>query len=123
VIWLVRRGWLPLTLAAGSALSAELFSRNLPGLLWQNPLRSIVAGGVAFVLGVVVVVVRARRGRGYRREEDLAGALSLPVLAVVPVMTTRIERRARVQRVVVGTLIGVLVLGGSVAAAWWRLRL
>lgn len=61
--------------------------------------------------------------RGYRREEDLARALSLPVLAVVPVMTTRMERRAHTRRAVVVTLMSLIVLGGSVAAVWWRLRL
>ena len=76
--------------------------------------------GLGFGLGIVGLL--EYRNTSLRTHEDVVTALSLPVLAAVPLMTTRRERRH--QRIVwwVGFATAAVALVG-VAAAAWRLGL
>jgi len=57
------------------------------------------------------------RNSTFRNSADLASALSIPVLAVVPVMETLQERRTRVRRRLIrmAGVIALLVCGAAVA--------
>jgi hypothetical protein len=60
----------------------------------------------------------------FRTGSDLASALALPVVAVVPAMETPQERRARGRRRLMALAVVValiLLLGGGAVAAWFLL--
>jgi len=85
----------------------------------------IIASGAAggLVFGIVLVGFLAFHNSTFSREEDVVRALSLPVLALVPVMGNPRELRLRRLRVVAGNLFAAVALFGSVAmVAYWRLH-
>ncbi len=74
------------------------------------------AGGLALVLGFVVLL--ELRDRTLKSKEDVVATLSLPVLAVVPLMTTSRERRvSRIGTIAASAGIAVLALA-TVFAMW-----
>jgi NhaP-type Na+/H+ or K+/H+ antiporter len=60
----------------------------------------------------------------FRNGSDLASALALPVVAVMPAMETPQERRARKRRrlIVLLLVVALIVLVGGAVAAWFLLR-
>jgi polysaccharide chain length determinant protein (PEP-CTERM system associated) len=87
---------------------------------------SVLASGAAagLVLGLFVVGLLEYRDSSFRREEEVMQVLSVPVLALIPVMNSDRERRAAKRRSwaidVAGT--AVLLAAGAVLV-FWRLRL
>jgi capsular polysaccharide biosynthesis protein len=83
----------------------------------------IVSGAVAgLVFGVLIVAFLAFHDSTLRTEDDVVRTLSLPVLALVPVMDSGRELRLRRLRAVAGNITAVVALLGS--ATWvvlWRL--
>jgi polysaccharide chain length determinant protein (PEP-CTERM system associated) len=82
-----------------------------------------VFGGLALGLGFVALA--EYRDTTFKTEDDIMTSLALPVLAMIPNMVTRTERRIRRRRRVVLSVTAVLVaLAAAVAAtvAWfgWR---
>ncbi len=49
--------------------------------------------GVGLAIGLALVVLLEYRDRSFRTDEDLRGAIGLPVLAVIPVMQSDADRR------------------------------
>ena len=82
---------------------------------------SAAFGGLA--LGFLLVAFRELRDSSFRLEQDIQRTLELPVLALVPVMTSDRERRAKRLRSIFLNLTGTIVLASSVLfVAFWSLR-
>jgi polysaccharide chain length determinant protein (PEP-CTERM system associated) len=83
---------------------------------------NLVGTGVGLVLGLGVVLLLEWRDTSLKTDDDVKAALGLPVLALVPLMRTRLDRRrARRWRWAVGVASAV-VLATVAAAAYWVLR-
>ena len=79
--------------------------------------------GVGLALGLLLVAFLEYRDSSFHREEDVMSVLSLPVLALVPLMTSERERRTVRRRRVWMDLAGSTVLVLAVAVVvFWRLR-
>jgi uncharacterized protein involved in exopolysaccharide biosynthesis len=85
---------------------------------------SMIAGPVSgLMLGLLVVGVLAYRDSSFLREEDVAARLSLPVLALIPVMISLRERERIVRRRRWVDLAGTIVLLATLAElVVWRLQ-
>ena len=78
---------------------------------------------VGLLLGLTVIGVVEYRNSSFRSEVDVHRALSLPVLAMVPVMTSDRERRAGKRRTRLLDFAGSVVLIAAVAVvAVWKLQ-
>lgn len=84
----------------------------------------IASGAVGgLVLGLLLVGFLQYRDSTFRREEDVLRVLTLPVLALVPVMPSDRERRAERRRTLAVDVAGIAVLLGSAAVlALWRVQ-
>jgi polysaccharide chain length determinant protein (PEP-CTERM system associated) len=82
---------------------------------------SAAAGGLA--LGILLVVFRELRDSSFNVEHDVVRTLDLPVLALVPAMSTDRERRSERRRAWLVNVTGTAALIGSVAfVVLWSLR-
>ena len=78
---------------------------------------------VGLVLGLAIAALLEYRDTSLRTEDDVLTALTLPVVALVPVLWTDIEvRKARQKRLLVGSFVAVTLVF-SAAALVWKLRL
>jgi polysaccharide chain length determinant protein (PEP-CTERM system associated) len=128
-----------LTKREDSKLAANLERRQIgeqfkvldPPSLPERPVnakdRLIVLGGGSFgglALGLLVVGFLEYRDSSFKTEADVTRVLTLPVLALIPVMVSaedlRLLRRRRLRR---GIIAAVLVLGSAAAVAVWKLQL
>jgi polysaccharide chain length determinant protein (PEP-CTERM system associated) len=78
------------------------------------------AGGLA--IAVVLVGLLEYRDSTFRSDDEVTRALSLPVLAVVPVLWSETDRRRRRRRLVMGTAAAIVTLGSAAALGWWKLH-
>jgi polysaccharide biosynthesis transport protein len=76
-----------------------------------------VLGGIA--LGLAFVALAEYRDTTFKTDDDIMTSLSLPVLAMIPNMVTRSERRQRRRRRVLMSLTAVLVALAAAATAVW----
>jgi polysaccharide chain length determinant protein (PEP-CTERM system associated) len=85
----------------------------------------IGSGAVAgLVLGLLLVGFLEYRDSSLKREEDVVRILSLPVLAVIPVMASDRERRSRRRRVLAANLgAGAAMAASAAIVVLWRLHL
>ena len=93
-----------------------------PSVTWA--LRAILAFApplALLALGLLLVLLREYRDSSFRHEDEVHRLLSLPVLALIPVMTsTREDRRAR-RRTRLMDLVGSTVLTAAIAiVVYWR---
>ncbi len=91
-----------------------------------NRIRINSMGAVAGLgLGLGLVLLLEYRDRTMRTEEDVVGALALPVLALVPQMIGRAERQhaVRRRRMLGAAVAAFVVVAGTAAVVAWRLRL
>jgi hypothetical protein len=79
--------------------------------------------GVGLLLGLLVVAFLEFRDHSFRTEDEVARMTSVPVLALVPMMSADFERRAAAtrQRLVDAGGIAVLLVAAAVVVVW-RLR-
>jgi capsular polysaccharide biosynthesis protein len=86
--------------------------------------RLIMAAGsaVGLVLGLAVIVLLEYRDGTFKSEEDVHRVLQLPVLALVPVMTSEMERRLKRRRALVGFALVVMMIGSAAAVVIWNLQ-
>jgi polysaccharide chain length determinant protein (PEP-CTERM system associated) len=80
-----------------------------------------VGGGL--VLGLLFVALLEYRDSTFRTDDDVLSVLSLPVLAVIPIVTTTAERRHARRRRWLAWLATTALLMGCAAAAAWRFHL
>ncbi len=82
------------------------------------------AAGLAIGLGLVALL--EYRDSSFHTDEEVVRILSLPVVAMIPVMLSRAERQALRRRAVLVAGAATFVFLASVAGAlwwfWWRLR-
>jgi polysaccharide chain length determinant protein (PEP-CTERM system associated) len=79
--------------------------------------------GVGLLLGLGIVLLLEYRDSSFRREEDVYTTLSLPVLALVPVMSSAREVRVARRRTRLLDLVGTAVLVAAVVVlAIWQLQ-
>ena len=93
------------------------FSPNRPQIYSMG-----VMGGL--MLGLALVALVEYRDTSLRTEVDVVSALALPVLALVPAMTTAVERqrKKRRHRLMSAAAAATVVVAGAAAAAWILLR-
>jgi polysaccharide chain length determinant protein (PEP-CTERM system associated) len=91
----------------------------------QNQRLGIMASGAAaaLIIGGLMIGFREYRDTSFRHEEEVVKALSLPVLALIPVMISdrefRSVRRRRWAADVAGTM---LLLAACAVVVFWRLK-
>jgi uncharacterized protein involved in exopolysaccharide biosynthesis len=108
---------------------AEQFRILEPARLPQRPNspdrpRIILFGiGIGLALGLGLTVLVELRDQSFRSAPEVVHVLSLPVLAMVPAISTRYERRAFIRRLGLGVALVTIValVGGGVFAlrGWW----
>jgi len=87
--------------------------------------RLIMAAGsaVGLVLGLAVIVLLEYRDGTFKNEEDVHRVLQIPVLALVPLMTSEMERRLKRRRaLLVGFALVVMMIGSAAAVVIWKLQ-
>jgi polysaccharide chain length determinant protein (PEP-CTERM system associated) len=79
---------------------------------------------VALAAGLGLGALMEYRDSSFRSEQDIVTSLAMPVLAVVPRVTTSAEARTRGRRrLVVGSLAGAATVVAGIAVVAWRLVL
>jgi polysaccharide chain length determinant protein (PEP-CTERM system associated) len=81
---------------------------------------SLAGGFVGLALGLLLAAVLEYRDSSFAREEDVARLLTLPVLALVPAMTSEVDRRRARVRSLLADVAAIAVVVGSTAIllAW-----
>jgi hypothetical protein len=76
--------------------------------------------GVGLVLGLLIVALLEYRDHSFKTEEEVVKFMSVPVLALVPMMSADFERRAAAtrQRLADAGGIAVLLLAAAVVVVW-----
>lgn len=86
--------------------------------------RMSIMGAIAGLgVGVLLVGLLEYRDRSFRTEADIVANLALPVVAVVPMLMTRSERRARWRRRWMLSASGLAVMVAAVVVAFWKFGL
>ena len=88
-----------------------------------NRLRINMLGALAgLAIGLGFAVLLEYRDTSLRTEDDVVAALSLPVLALVPTMSTMLERERRRRRRMILASSGVVVVLIGVATVAWKFQ-
>ena len=100
-----------------------LDSASLPQRPYNQLQRvAIMSSGAALglLLGLLIAALLEYRDSSFRAEEEVLTALSVPVLALVPLMTSDVERRAKTvrTRLIDGGGIVALVVAAAVVVVW-----
>ncbi|HEY3383884.1 MAG TPA: XrtA system polysaccharide chain length determinant [Vicinamibacterales bacterium] len=106
----------------------EQFSTIDPARLPEKPIspnRPMIdlMGAVAGLgLGLGLVALLEYRDNSFRTDDEVVRLLALPVMAVIPLMLSREERRHQRRRaLIVGSVTAVVVLGVAAGAVWFVL--
>jgi uncharacterized protein involved in exopolysaccharide biosynthesis len=84
---------------------------------------SFAGAGAGLVLGLLLAAFLDYRDSSFNREEEIHRVLELPVLAVVPTMSSEPELHQQVRRRIAADLAGAVVLTGSAALLiMWAVR-
>jgi polysaccharide chain length determinant protein (PEP-CTERM system associated) len=81
---------------------------------------TLTGAGIGLAVGLLLVGLLEYRDTSFRNDDDVIRALSLPVIAVIPLVRTARERQLRRRLVSVATALGVVA--SAAVLAWWRLR-
>jgi polysaccharide chain length determinant protein (PEP-CTERM system associated) len=126
-----------LTKREDSKLAANLERRQIgeqfkvldPASLPERPFNAktrmmVMAGGSlgGLLLGLLAVGFLEYRDSTFKTESDVTRVLSLPVLALVPLMLSDDDLRVRRRRRLGTGIVAAVVLIGSAAIAFWRLQ-
>jgi polysaccharide chain length determinant protein (PEP-CTERM system associated) len=90
---------------------------------WQRLAMTFSGAGVGLALGILIVAFLEFRDSSFRREEEVHQALSLPVLAMIPVLRSENEVRAARRRALLWDVAGsALVMACVAVVVLWRLQ-
>jgi capsular polysaccharide biosynthesis protein len=82
------------------------------------------AAGAGLVLGLLLVGLREVRDSSFKQDEEVHRALQVPVLALIPVITSAREQRAGRRRTLAMDIGGSVILVAAIAVVvLWRLQL
>ena len=86
--------------------------------------RLIVAAGsgLGLALGLCVIVLLEYRDGTFKTEEDIHRVLQLPVLALVPLMASQMERRLKRRRALFGLAVVIMAIGSAAAVVIWKVQ-
>ena len=103
-----------------------LDAASLPERPYNRALRlglSFSGAVLGLAMGLGLVLFLEIRDTSLKSEEDVTQMLSVPVLALVPMMSSEREKQHHRKRALMANAAGVVVLLGSVAAlVFWRLQ-
>jgi polysaccharide chain length determinant protein (PEP-CTERM system associated) len=89
----------------------------------QRRLIALSGAGAGLIVGLAIVGFLEYRDTSFKNEDEVVRLLSVPVLAVVPVMISPLEKGRQKRRTLLVTLGGGVMLLCTVAAlVLWRLR-
>jgi hypothetical protein len=89
-----------------------------------NRLRlNLIGASAGLALGLALIALIEYRDSSFRTRDDIVTVLSLPVLAVVPLMITAGERRRAKRRRVMALAATAALAIVAAAVTVWRLRL
>ena len=89
----------------------------------NRPMINLIGAAVGLGLGLGLVAFLEYRDNSFRTDDEVVRILALPVMAVIPVMLSRAERRKqRRQALIVGSSIIFVIVAGAVGAVWFVLR-
>ncbi|MGB7218281.1 MAG: GNVR domain-containing protein [Vicinamibacterales bacterium] len=124
-----------LTKREDSKLSANLERRNIgeqfkildPAKVPERPfspnrmLINLAGAGGGLFLGVLLVGLMEYRDSSFKSEDEVARLLNVRVLALVPLMVSDADRRARRRRIVLVSLAVVVLVASAAGLAFWKL--
>ncbi len=87
----------------------------------NRPLINLMGAIAGLGVGLGLVALLEYKDKGLRSEDDVLSVLRLPVLAAIPVIETRLDRKRRRRRRVleiVSAAVVVIVLAGATLFAW-----
>ena len=88
----------------------------------NRPLINLIGALAGLAVGLGLAALVEYRDKSFHTEEEIVSCLSLPVLALVPVMTTATERRrAKRGRVLRSFAAAAVVLVAAAGALAWKL--
>jgi polysaccharide chain length determinant protein (PEP-CTERM system associated) len=78
--------------------------------------------GAGFALGALLVGLLEYRDTSFKSEQDVIRLLNVRVLALVPIMVSKLDRRTRRRRTMAAAIAAVLLLGAVAALVAWRMQ-
>ena len=88
----------------------------------NRPLIDLAGAMAGLAIGLGLVALLEYRDDSFKTDEEIVRLLSLPVVAMIPVMLSRAERETqRRRRLVVAIATGVVFMVGFASAAWFFL--
>jgi polysaccharide chain length determinant protein (PEP-CTERM system associated) len=93
--------------------------------VWPNrPMIDLAGAFAGLAIGLGVVALLEYRDNSFRSDEEVVRVLALPVVAMIPVMLSKAERRMMRRRAIITGAALVFVFLSTVAGAlwwfWWR---
>jgi capsular polysaccharide biosynthesis protein len=103
-----------------------LDSASLPGAPFNDRQRlTVLCSGAAagLLLGLIAVFLLEYHDSSFRAEEEVMAALSIPVLALIPLIQSDHERLRQRRRTLAADVAGICVLASAAAiVVIWRLQ-
>jgi polysaccharide chain length determinant protein (PEP-CTERM system associated) len=87
----------------------------------DRPRLNLMGAMVGLALGLALIALLEYRDTTFRNDEDLTLSLALPVIAVIPAMATRSERRSRTRRRVFAISTSFAAMSLAIAVILWKI--
>jgi polysaccharide chain length determinant protein (PEP-CTERM system associated) len=87
----------------------------------NRPRLNFMGALAGLALGLALVGLLEYRDATFRTDEDITLSLALPVVAVIPAMTTRRQRQVKKRRVLAAVSASIVAMAGAAAVVVWKL--